>query len=110
MGAEALSAYPDSNTVIVDIGGTTTDISVQVKGDTVFQRQGAEISGFKTLVPALFSRSIGLGGDSEVRVIRNSGAGKATDAIRQEVSPAARETNASGQTTGPGRPELMSSI
>ena len=104
MGAEALSAYPDSNTVIVDIGGTTTDISVQVKGDTVFQRQGAEISGFKTLVPALFSRSIGLGGDSEVRVIRNSGAGKATDAIRQEVSPAARETNASGQTTGPGRP------
>ncbi|HHX25710.1 MAG TPA: hypothetical protein GX721_03480, partial [Firmicutes bacterium] len=104
MGAEALSAYPDSNTVIVDMGGTTTDISVQVKGDTVFQRQGAEISGFKTLVPALFSRSIGLGGDSEVRVIRNSGAGKATDAIRQEVSPAARETNASGQTTGPGRP------
>ena len=74
MGAEALSAYPDSNTVIVDIGGTTTDISVQVKGDTVFQRQGAEISGFKTLVPALFSRSIGLGGDSEVRVIRHSGA------------------------------------
>jgi N-methylhydantoinase A len=74
MGAEALSAYPDSNTVIVDIGGTTTDISVQVKGDTVFQRQGAEISGFKTLVPALFSRSIGLGGDSEVRVIRRPGA------------------------------------
>jgi N-methylhydantoinase A/oxoprolinase/acetone carboxylase beta subunit len=74
MGAEALSAYPDSNTVIVDIGGTTTDISVQVKGDTVFQRQGAEISGFKTLVPALFSRSIGLGGDSEIRVVRHAGA------------------------------------
>ncbi len=69
MGAEALSAYPDSNTVIVDIGGTTTDVSVQVAGDTVFQRQGAEISGYKTLVPALFARSVGLGGDSEIRVV-----------------------------------------
>lgn len=76
MGAEALSAYPDSNTVIVDIGGTTTDISVQVKGDTVFQRQGAEISGYKTLVPALFARSIGLGGDSEINVVRRSEASK----------------------------------
>lgn len=69
MGARALSAYPDLNTAIVDIGGTTTDVSVQVRGEPVFQQQGAEISGHKTLVPALFSRSVGLGGDSEIRVI-----------------------------------------
>ncbi|HXL04109.1 MAG TPA: hydantoinase/oxoprolinase family protein [Bacillota bacterium] len=80
MGAEALSAYPDSNTVILDIGGTTTDISVQIKGDTVFQRQGAEIAGYKTLVPALFSRSIGLGGDSEIKVVRRLESNKETDA------------------------------
>lgn len=98
MGAEALSAYPDSNTVIVDIGGTTTDISVQVKGDTVFQRQGAEISGHKTLVPALFSRSIGLGGDSEVRVIRHSGADEVTDAIPDKVNAALREADAPHHT------------
>ncbi|NLS44724.1 MAG: hydantoinase/oxoprolinase family protein [Firmicutes bacterium] len=73
MGAESLSAYPYLNTVIIDIGGTTTDISCQIKGDTVFQRQGAEISGYKTLVPALFSRSIGLGGDSEINITNTPG-------------------------------------
>ena len=35
-----------------------------------FQPQGAEIAGHKTLVPALFVRSIGLGGDSEIRLVR----------------------------------------
>jgi N-methylhydantoinase A len=69
MGAQALTEHPEGNAVIVDIGGTTTDISVQVAGEPVFERQGAEIAGHKTLVPALFARSIGLGGDSEVRVI-----------------------------------------
>ncbi|MGB4451669.1 MAG: hydantoinase/oxoprolinase family protein, partial [Bacillota bacterium] len=109
MGAEALSAYPDSNTVIVDIGGTTTDISVQVKGETVFQRQGAEISGFKTLVPALFSRSIGLGGDSEIRVVRHSGAGSVGDTIRSKMkSVAQKETSVYADlqktSTGAGEP------
>jgi len=113
MGAEALSAYPDSNTVIVDIGGTTTDISVQVKGETVFQRQGAEISGFKTLVPALFSRSIGLGGDSEIRVVRHSGAGRAGDTVRSKIrSVAQQETNLYADlqktSTGTGEPRTHS--
>jgi len=69
MGARALTAYPKENAVIVDIGGTTTDIAVQIGGEAVFQRQGAEIAGHRTLVPALFARSIGLGGDSEIRVL-----------------------------------------
>lgn len=86
MGAEALSAYPDSNTVIVDIGGTTTDVSVQVAGDTVFQRQGAEISGYKTLVPALFARSVGLGGDSEIRVVSPVEGGAASQSKADAVS------------------------
>lgn len=69
MGAQALMVHEKANAVIVDIGGTTTDIAVQVGGAAVFQRQGAQIAYHKTLVPALFARSIGLGGDSEVRVI-----------------------------------------
>ncbi|NLK08437.1 MAG: hydantoinase/oxoprolinase family protein [Firmicutes bacterium] len=72
MGAGSLMTHKDVNTVIVDIGGTTTDIAVQVGGLPVFQRQGAEIGRHKTLVPALFARSIGLGGDSEVHVAHES--------------------------------------
>jgi len=68
MGAKALTRHPGANAVIVDIGGTTTDISVQVAGEPIYDRYGAEISGHKTLVPALFSRSIGLGGDSSIHV------------------------------------------
>ncbi len=76
MGAQALTNYSQDNAVIVDIGGTTTDIAVQIRGDAVFQRQGAEIASHKTLVPALFARSIGLGGDSEVRVEPGRGDGE----------------------------------
>ncbi|HEX7715314.1 MAG TPA: hydantoinase/oxoprolinase family protein [Bacillota bacterium] len=66
MGTLALTREPLNNAVILDIGGTTTDISVLVNGEPLNERNGAEISGYKTSVPALFSRSIGLGGDSKV--------------------------------------------
>ncbi|NMB17736.1 MAG: hydantoinase/oxoprolinase family protein [Firmicutes bacterium] len=66
MGAQALSRHPRENAVIVDIGGTTTDIAVIVTGEPLYQRGGADIAGYQTLVPALFTRSIGLGGDSEI--------------------------------------------
>ena len=85
MGAQALTDYPEGNGVIVDIGGTTTDISVQVAGEPVFQRQGAEIAGHKTLVPALFARSIGLGGDSEIKVISQQEAGQ--DGPKLQIGP-----------------------
>lgn len=67
MGALALGADPSVNAAVIDIGGTTTDISVLIAGDPVFDRFGAVIAGHATLVPALFVRSIGLGGDSEVQ-------------------------------------------
>lgn len=53
---------------LIDIGGTTTDIAIMLNGSPVFERSGAEISGYKTSVRALFSRSIGIGGDSAVKV------------------------------------------
>lgn len=71
MAAQALSSYTDANMVVVDIGGTTTDIAVIVNGEPLYQRSGAEIGGYQTLVPALLTYSIGLGGDSEVHI--NSG-------------------------------------
>ncbi|HHY09428.1 MAG TPA: hydantoinase/oxoprolinase family protein [Firmicutes bacterium] len=66
MGARALTRRREENMVIVDIGGTTTDIAVVVQNEPLFERSGAVISGYKTLVPALLTRSVGLGGDSAV--------------------------------------------
>src|SRR5699024_8977351 len=66
MGVQALTTCQKPNFLIVDIGGTTTDFAVVVENQVLFEREGATIYGYKTLVPALLTRSIGLGGDSEL--------------------------------------------
>lgn len=66
MGALALGSIDNAPTVTLDIGGTTTEIAVLVDGRAVEERDGAVIGGYSTLVAALFSRSMGLGGDSRV--------------------------------------------
>lgn len=58
----------DGTHILFDIGGTTTDIFFIVNGSPVFEREGIEISKHRTLVRAIFSQSIGIGGDSHVRV------------------------------------------
>ena len=68
MAAQALSSYQNTNQVVVDIGGTTTDIAIIVGGESLQQRNGAEIGGWKTLVPGLLTYSLGLGGDSEIHL------------------------------------------
>ncbi|NLY91110.1 MAG: hydantoinase/oxoprolinase family protein [Firmicutes bacterium] len=65
MGTMALTDQLQ-NAVALDIGGTTTEISIFSGGEPLAEREGAVIAGFPTLVPAFFSRSIGLGGDSVV--------------------------------------------
>lgn len=67
--AVARSVEPEDggDMVLIDIGGTTTDLFFLVDGVPVFAPQGIEIDGRKTLVRAIFSTSIGLGGDSHVR-------------------------------------------
>jgi N-methylhydantoinase A/oxoprolinase/acetone carboxylase beta subunit len=54
--------------VALDIGGTTTDIAILVNGVPLLERVGITIGGYRTLVRALLSHSIGVGGDSWVRV------------------------------------------
>lgn len=66
MGVQALTSREDANYLIVDIGGTTTDLAVVVEGEVLYERDGAVISGYRTLVPAVLTRSLGLGGDSEL--------------------------------------------
>lgn len=68
MAALALVETCADNAVVVDIGGTTTDIAVIVGGEPLYQRNGAVIGEYQTLVPALLTHSIGLGGDSEVHI------------------------------------------
>lgn len=66
MGMHALSEADRSDRVLLDIGGTTTDLFFLVDGVPVFEPLGIEIDGRKTLVRAIFSQSVGIGGDSRV--------------------------------------------
>lgn len=54
--------------VILDIGGTTTDIAVFACGSPVIEKDGIEVGSYPTLVRALKTRSIGVGGDSRLHV------------------------------------------
>ncbi len=66
MGALAFS-FEGEDCLVLDIGGTTTDIAVLVNRSPVLSPQGIEIGPYKTLIRALETRSIGVGGDSAVR-------------------------------------------
>ncbi|CEP68317.1 Hydantoinase/oxoprolinase [Moorella glycerini] len=65
----ALALVPTSqDAIILDIGGTTTDIAFLAGGVPLYEPQGINLAGYPTLVRALFSYSLGLGGDSCLRV------------------------------------------
>jgi len=57
------------DSVILDIGGTTTDIAVFVDGQPLVENDGIHIGSHPTLVRALKVRSIGIGGDSAISVL-----------------------------------------
>jgi len=68
MGIIALTdIFHDS--IILDIGGTTTEIAVFVDGAPLIEREGINIGSHPTLVPALKVLSIGIGGASAISVI-----------------------------------------
>lgn len=67
MGMSALLEDTGTDRILIDIGGTTTDIFFLVDDVPVFEPLGITIGGRRTLVRAIFSHSIGLGGDSDVR-------------------------------------------
>jgi len=53
--------------IVVDIGGTTTDIAVVNDGSAELCEDGARIGDWQPMVQAIRAYSIGLGGDSEIR-------------------------------------------
>lgn len=57
--------------LLFDIGGTTTDIAVFANGDPLLEAEQVRLDHWPTLVRAMKTRSIGLGGDSAVQVKGN---------------------------------------
>ncbi len=69
MGGLALSTEPDVATLMMDIGGTTTDMGILIGGVPILEPRGVSICGLKTLVRGLKVVSVGAGGDSCVSVV-----------------------------------------
>jgi N-methylhydantoinase A len=65
MGSLAF-APENAETIVMDIGGTTTDMAILINRVPLLDPLGIELSGYKTLIRALRSYSIGIGGDSLV--------------------------------------------
>jgi N-methylhydantoinase A/oxoprolinase/acetone carboxylase beta subunit len=67
MGAMAFGPE-NEDTLVMDIGGTTTDMAVLINRAPVLNPLGINLAAYKTLIRSLETLSIGLGGDSAVRV------------------------------------------
>ncbi len=58
--------------IMLDIGGTTTDIALFATGEPLLEREGIAIEQHPTLVRAVQVTSIGIGGDSQLKVKDNT--------------------------------------
>jgi N-methylhydantoinase A/oxoprolinase/acetone carboxylase beta subunit len=67
MGLLALTDN-DEDAMLLDIGGTTTDIAVYAAGSPVLEREGMIVRGRATPVRALAASSLPVGGDSALSV------------------------------------------
>ena len=68
IGGHFLSGLDDA--LVIDIGGTTTDIALLQNGQVAVSEAGASVNGYKTAVKAANLLSIALGGDSHLRLSR----------------------------------------
>lgn len=57
----------EASAVIVDMGGTTTDVAIMREKEPVMASSGIAIGQWKTMVKGLYVDTFGLGGDSAVR-------------------------------------------
>ena len=71
MGLSALFSETTDG-VLLDIGGTTTDIFFLASGVPLFEPLGISVGPHKTLIRSIYSASIGVAGDSFVRVESNA--------------------------------------
>lgn len=69
LGLSALGAIGDDNTVALDIGGTTTDISLWKHGKPLMTKNGVSIREYPSAVRSFAVTSVGIGGESVVRIV-----------------------------------------
>jgi N-methylhydantoinase A len=62
-------AFDDEESLIMDIGGTTTDMAILVNYVPVLNPLGICLGPYKTLIRSLESHSIPIGGDSRIQVL-----------------------------------------
>ncbi|MFO8088660.1 MAG: hydantoinase/oxoprolinase family protein [Desulfatiglandaceae bacterium] len=67
MGALALDGC-EGTTLVLDIGGTTTDMSVVLDGVPLLDPKGIALGPYLTLIRSLIPHSAGIGGDSSIRL------------------------------------------
>ncbi|MBC8505698.1 MAG: hypothetical protein H8D34_12615, partial [Chloroflexi bacterium] len=70
IGGRFLSNQDDA--LVLDVGGTTTDLALIQNGEVTISEQGAAVAGYKTSVQAANLLSIGLGGDSHIALDRQN--------------------------------------
>jgi N-methylhydantoinase A/oxoprolinase/acetone carboxylase beta subunit len=71
MGIMALCAI-ESDAILLDMGGTTTDVAVFADGVPLIEAESIELAHRPTLVRAMKTKSIPLGGDSAVSALQGS--------------------------------------
>jgi len=62
----------EDQALVLDVGGTTTDLALIKDGKVTVSETGASVSGYQTKVKAANLFSIGLGGDSQIRMGRGN--------------------------------------
>ena len=67
LGLEALRSATLGHTVALDIGGTTTDISLWKQGKPLMTKEGVSIRNYPSAVRSFAVTSVGIGGESVVR-------------------------------------------
>jgi len=65
IGGQYLAGVQDA--LVIDIGGTTTDLALVENGQVRIASQAATVASYRTCVRTVHTHSIGLGGDSELR-------------------------------------------
>lgn len=69
LGLSALGAIGNTHTVALDIGGTTTDISLWKQGKPLMTKNGVSIREYPSAVRSFAVTSVGIGGESVVRIV-----------------------------------------
>jgi N-methylhydantoinase A len=85
MGALALDGC-EGATLVLDVGGTTTDMAVVLNGVPLLNPHGIKLGPYKTLIRSIITHSLGTGGDSMIQVKKS---GKMTVGPLRNGPPAA---------------------